>query len=110
MGGPGSLEFDAVAVSYRPDRTILDNVSFHIPAGKTLGVVGTSGAGKSTLVRLMTRLLEADSGRILLDGVPVSDMALSTLRQAIAVVPQDTVAIQRYDSLQHCVRQAGRHG
>ncbi|HKS57300.1 MAG TPA: ATP-binding cassette domain-containing protein [Steroidobacteraceae bacterium] len=89
--GPGSLEFDSVALSYRSDRTILNGVSFHIPAGKTLGIVGTSGAGKSTIVRLVTRLLEADSGRILLDGVPVSKLPLAVVRQAIAVVPQDTV-------------------
>lgn len=89
--GPGSLEFDSVAVSYRPDRIVLNDVSFRLPAGKTLGVVGTSGAGKSTIIRLVTRLLEADSGRILLDGVPVAHMPLSALRQAIAVVPQDTV-------------------
>ena len=89
--GPGSLEFDSVSVSYRSDRTILDGVSFRIPAGKTLGIVGTSGAGKSTIVRLVTRLLEADSGRILLDGMPIAQMPLSAVRQAIAVVPQDTV-------------------
>jgi ABC-type transport system involved in Fe-S cluster assembly fused permease/ATPase subunit len=89
--GPGRLEFDSVAVSYRSDRTILQQVSFLIPAGKTLGIVGTSGAGKSTIVRLVTRLLEADSGRILLDDIPISDMSLSTVRQVIAVVPQDTV-------------------
>jgi ATP-binding cassette subfamily B protein len=89
--GPGSLEFDSVAVSYRSDRSILKGISFHIPAGRTLGVVGASGAGKSTIVRLVTRLLEADSGRILLDGAPISDMQLSAVRQAIAVVPQDTV-------------------
>jgi ATP-binding cassette subfamily B protein len=62
-----------------------------VPAGKTLGIVGTSGAGKSTIVRLVTRLLEADCGRILLDGVPISQLPLSVVRQAIAVVPQDTV-------------------
>jgi ATP-binding cassette subfamily B protein len=89
--GPGSLEFDAVAVSYHSDRAILNGVSFRIPAGKTLGIVGTSGAGKSTIVRLVTRLLEADSGRILLDDVPISQLPLATVRQAIAVVPQDTV-------------------
>jgi ABC-type transport system involved in Fe-S cluster assembly fused permease/ATPase subunit len=90
-GGAGSLEFDSVVVSYGPDRTILDGISFRIPAGKTLGIVGTSGAGKSTIVRLVARLLEADSGRILLDGEPISEMPLGAVRQAIAVVPQDTV-------------------
>jgi ATP-binding cassette subfamily B protein len=66
-------------------------VSFKVPAGKTLGIVGASGSGKSTLVRLLVRLLEPDAGRILLDGVPVSALSLATLRQSIAVVPQDAV-------------------
>jgi ATP-binding cassette subfamily B protein len=89
--GPGSLEFDSVDVSYRPDRRILNGVSFRIPAGKTIGIVGSSGAGKSTIVRLVTRLLDADSGRILLDGVAISAMPLAVVRRSIAVVPQDTV-------------------
>jgi ABC-type multidrug transport system fused ATPase/permease subunit len=78
-------------VSYPPGRWVLRDVSFRLPAGKTLGVVGASGSGKSTLVRLLVRLLEPESGRILLDGVPISELPLATLRQAIAVVPQDTV-------------------
>lgn len=91
VAGPGSLEFDAVAVSYSADRSILDNVSFRITAGKTLGIVGSSGAGKSTIVRLVTRLLEVDAGRILLDDVPITGFDLPAVRQSIAVVPQDTV-------------------
>ena len=116
--GPGSLEFDSVGVSYRSDRTILDGVTFCIPAGKTLGIVGTSGAGKSTIVRLVTRLLEADSGRILLDGIPVSEMSLAVVRQAIAVVPQDTVLFNdtigynigfgKHGSTQHEIEDAAR--
>jgi ATP-binding cassette subfamily B protein len=105
--GPGSLEFDCVAVSYRSDRTILNGVSFRIPAGKTLGIVGASGAGKSTIVRLITRLLEVDSGRILLDGAPISDMPLATVRQAIAVVPQDTVLFN--DTIGYNIA-FGKHG
>lgn len=105
--GPGSLEFDSVRVSYRSDRTILNGVSFRIPAGKTLGIVGTSGAGKSTIVRLVTRLLEADSGRILLDGVPISRLPLSVVRQAIAVVPQDTVLFN--DTIGYNIA-FGKHG
>lgn len=91
FGEPGKLEFDAVSLSYGPGRSVLRGVSFKIPAGKTLGVVGASGSGKSSLVRLLVRLLEPDSGRILLDGVPISELSLPRLRQAIAVVPQDTV-------------------
>ncbi|MFL6605214.1 MAG: ATP-binding cassette domain-containing protein [Steroidobacteraceae bacterium] len=87
----GKLDFESVGVAYRSDRVILKDVNFTLPAGKTLGVVGGSGAGKSTLVRLLVRLIEPDSGRILLDGASVVDLPLSTVRQAIAVVPQDTV-------------------
>lgn len=105
--GSGSLEFECVSVSYRSDRTILNSVSFRIPAGRTLGIVGTSGAGKSTIVRLVTRLLEVDSGRILLDGVPVSQMPLAAVRQAIAVVPQDTVLFN--DTIGYNI-SLGKHG
>jgi ABC-type transport system involved in Fe-S cluster assembly fused permease/ATPase subunit len=87
--GAGQLEFEAVFLSYTPDRSVLKDVSFKIPAGKTLAVVGASGSGKSTLVRLLVRLLEPDEGRILLDGVPIASMSLRTLRQAVAVVPQE---------------------
>jgi ABC-type transport system involved in Fe-S cluster assembly fused permease/ATPase subunit len=89
--GPGRLEFQGVGVSYRTDRVILNDVSFCLQAGKTLGIVGGSGTGKSTLVRLLVRLIEPDAGCILLDGAPISELSLSTLRQAVAVVPQDTV-------------------
>jgi ATP-binding cassette subfamily B protein len=80
-----------VELSYNADRAILKGVSFVLPAGKTLGVVGGSGAGKSTLVRLLVRLIEPNSGRVLLDGRPVSELSLLRVRQSIAVVPQDTV-------------------
>jgi len=89
--GAGRLEFQAVGVSYRSDRVVLADVSFNLPAGRTLGVVGGSGSGKSTLVRLLVRLIEPDGGRILLDGVSIAELPLAWLRQAIAVVPQDTV-------------------
>lgn len=105
--GPASLEFDCVAVSYRSDRSILSGISFEIPAGRTLGLVGTSGAGKSTIVRLITRLLEADAGRILLDGVPMAQMSLQAVRRAIAVVPQDTVLFN--DTIGHNIA-FGKHG
>jgi ABC-type transport system involved in Fe-S cluster assembly fused permease/ATPase subunit len=89
--GPGQVEFEHVSVSYGPHRAALRGVSFKVPAGKTLGIVGASGSGKSTLVRLLVRLLEPDAGRILLDGVPISTLSLASLRQSVAVVPQDAV-------------------
>jgi ATP-binding cassette subfamily B protein len=91
LEGPGHLEFENVTLSYGPSHAALQGVSFKVPAGKTVGIVGASGSGKSTLVRLLVRLLEPDTGRILLDGVPISTLSLATLRQSIAVVPQDTV-------------------
>lgn len=89
--GNGSLRFMDVCLSYAADRPILKNVSFELRAGTTLGVVGASGSGKTTLCRLVTRLLTPDSGTILLDGVPISEIDLTELRHAIAVVPQDAV-------------------
>lgn len=89
--GPGTLEFDRVSVSYQRDRNVLHNVSFTIGPKRTLGIVGPSGCGKSTIVRLLTRLLEPDDGRILLDDALISDLQLPQLRRSIAVVPQDTV-------------------
>ena len=87
----GTLEFDRVSLSYGDDRQVLRDVSFRIPAKRTLGIVGPSGSGKSTIVRLLMRLLEPDDGQILLDDVPISVLDLSHLRRAISVVPQDTV-------------------
>ena len=89
--GAGRLEFQQVGVSYRSDRVVLSDVSFTLAPGKTLGVVGGSGSGKSTLVRLLVRLIEPDVGRVLLDGQSIGELSLALLRQAIAVVPQDTV-------------------
>lgn len=91
LTGPGALEFDQVHFSYQENRQVLKNISFKVPAGKTLGIVGASGAGKSTIVRLLVRLTEPDSGEILLDGASTRDLSLTQLRHAIAVVPQDTV-------------------
>jgi ABC-type transport system involved in Fe-S cluster assembly fused permease/ATPase subunit len=91
LESPGQLEFENVTLSYGPHRTALRGVSFKVPAGKTLGIVGSSGSGKSTLVRLLMRLLEPDAGQILLDGVPISTLSLATLRRSIAIVPQDAV-------------------
>lgn len=89
--GRGELEFAGLTFGYRQERVVLRDVSFKVPAGQTVAVVGVSGSGKSSLIRLLFRLYEPDSGRILLDGVPTAEMPLSEVRRAIAVVPQDTV-------------------
>lgn len=91
--GPGKLELRSVRLSYGPDRQILRGVSFEVPAGKTIGIVGASGSGKSTVWRLITRLLEPDSGVILLDGIPIKSLDLTALRRSIAIVPQDTTLL-----------------
>lgn len=91
--GPGELVFESVQLSYRPRQRVLDDISFRLPAGQTLGIVGASGAGKSTLLRLVMRLIEPDSGRILLDGQSIAELSLATLRRSIAVVPQETVLL-----------------
>lgn len=87
----GSIAFENVMFSYKTGRTTLSNVSFHVRAGRSLGIVGSSGSGKASIIRLMFRLYEIDSGQITLDGVPTTRMPLTDLRSSIAVVPQDTV-------------------
>lgn len=87
----GAVEFRDVHFSYRPDRTILKGVSFSIPAGHTVAVVGASGAGKSTLARLLFRFFDVNSGSISIDGQDLRHISQDSLRSAIGVVPQDTV-------------------
>lgn len=87
----GTVRFEEVGFSYEPGRGILDNVSFCIPAGHTVAVVGPTGAGKSTLARLLLRFYDPTAGRILIDGQDARDVTQSSLRKAIGVVPQDTV-------------------
>ncbi|MFL6604475.1 MAG: ATP-binding cassette domain-containing protein [Steroidobacteraceae bacterium] len=86
-----ALQFENITLCYRGEGRVLDEISFSVAAGQTLGIVGPSGAGKSTIVRLLVRLFDPDSGRILLDGVPICDLPLEVLRKSIAVVPQDTI-------------------
>ncbi len=93
ISGGGELVFDRVSFSYGPGRAALSNVTFRVPSGKTVAIVGASGAGKSSLVRLLLRLYEPDAGRILLDGAPTVTIAPSRLRRSIGVVPQDAVLL-----------------
>ncbi|WGK62881.1 ABC transporter ATP-binding protein/permease [Halopseudomonas sp. SMJS2] len=87
----GTVRFEHVNHSYAAERPILKDVSFTIPAGQTLAVVGPSGAGKSTLARLLFRFYDVSSGGITIDGQDIRTVTQRSLRQAIGVVPQDTV-------------------
>ena len=87
----GRVRFEDVHFRYHPERSILEGVSLEIPAGHKVAVVGPSGAGKSTLSRLLFRFYDVDQGRITIDGQDIRDVTQQSLREAIGVVPQDTV-------------------
>jgi ATP-binding cassette subfamily B protein len=85
------IRFDNVTFSYDPDRPILKGVSFEVPAGKTVAIVGPTGAGKSTISRLLYRFYDVTSGSITIDGQDLREITQESLRKAIGMVPQDTV-------------------
>ena len=87
----GTVRFEHVSFAYDPARPILHDVSFEVPAGKTVAVVGASGAGKSTLARLLYRFYDVTGGRITIDGQDIRQVTQGSLRRAIGIVPQDTV-------------------
>jgi len=89
--GPGEVTFDRVTFSYDQRRTILHDISFTVPAGHRVAIVGSSGAGKSTISRLLFRFYDVDSGSITIDGAKIREVQQRSVRAAIGVVPQDTV-------------------
>ncbi len=89
--GPCSVTFAGVGFSYDPKRRILDDVSFTIPAGHSVAVVGHSGSGKSTLARLLYRFYDVSDGGISINGGDIRSLTQASLRAAIGIVPQDTV-------------------
>jgi ATP-binding cassette subfamily B protein len=98
----GHVRFDNVQFAYEPDRPILKGLSFDVPAGKTVAIVGPSGAGKSTISRLLFRLYDVSSGRILIDGQDIRDVTQASLRASIGMVPQDTVLFN--DTIRYNIR------
>ncbi|MGM9514558.1 ABCB family ABC transporter ATP-binding protein/permease [Roseateles sp. DB2] len=87
----GAVRFEDVRFAYDPERPILHGISFEIPAGKKVAVVGPSGSGKSTLARLLYRFYDVDGGRIRIDGQDIRTVQQGSVRRAIGIVPQDTV-------------------
>ncbi|KAJ5138344.1 uncharacterized protein N7515_003192 [Penicillium bovifimosum] len=98
----GEIRFENVTFGYHPERPILKNATFTIPAGQKFAIVGPSGCGKSTILRLLFRFYDVNSGRILIDGQDVRDVTLESLRKAIGVVPQDTPLFN--DTVSHNIR------
>jgi ATP-binding cassette subfamily B protein len=103
----GEVRFERVDFAYEPDRPILRDVTFTIPAGRTIAVVGPSGSGKSTLARLLFRFYDVGGGRIAIDGQDLREVTQASVRAAIGIVPQDTVLFN--DSIEYNIAY-GRPG
>ena len=106
--GPGELVFDDVRFGYRPDREILKGVSFRVPPGRTLAIVGPTGAGKSTISRLLFRFYDATGGAVRVDGQDIRDVTQSSPAGGDRRGAAGHGAVQRHHPLQHRLRPAGR--
>jgi ATP-binding cassette subfamily B protein len=106
----GVVAFEGVTFGYDPRRPILRDVSFQVPAGKTVAIVGPSGAGKSTISRIMFRFYDVSAGRVAIDGTDIREVTQDSLRRAIGVVPQDTVLFNEtiYYNIAYGHPEAGR--
>lgn len=102
----GAISFDNVSLSI-DGRSILENISFYVPEGATLGIMGATGAGKSSIINLLQRFYDADSGRVTVDGVDVKKMELKQLRSSISVVLQDVFLFS--DTIDENIRMGRRH-
>ncbi|MBX2859411.1 MAG: lipid A export permease/ATP-binding protein MsbA [Cellvibrionaceae bacterium] len=87
----GEIEFRNVSFAYNGNQPVLNDISITLPAGKTVAIVGSSGSGKSTLASLLLRLYEPDSGGIFVDGIPITDVSLNSLRENMSLVNQQTI-------------------
>ncbi|MCY7776395.1 ATP-binding cassette domain-containing protein, partial [Bacillus licheniformis] len=86
----GRIEFEQVEFSYDGNRKALHSISFEIPAGSSLALVGHTGSGKTTIANLISRFYDATGGAVKVDGIPITDISLSDLRSQISIVLQDT--------------------
>ena len=98
----GTIQFENVGFAYEAGRQILKGVSFTVPAGRTVAIVGPSGAGKSTISRLLFRFYDVGSGRITIDGQDIREVQQTSLRDALGMVPQDTVLFN--DTVRYNIR------
>lgn len=85
----GDVRFEAVSFQYEASQVGVNGVDLHVSAGNTLALVGATGSGKSTLIKLLLRFYDPASGRVLVDGQPITDVSMHSLRQAIGLVSQD---------------------
>ncbi|CAG7835547.1 unnamed protein product [Allacma fusca] len=96
------IEFKDVCFNYVPERQVLDNISFSVPPGHTVALVGPSGAGKTSIIRLLFRFYDPTSGEISIDGQNIKHVTQASLRKAVGVVPQDTVLFN--DTIQYNIK------